>query len=358
MRAALSTALPGTVLFYDASTPIASLPVTATDPTATTATTARTATTKVAGAPGDHNYTAGFVPTPGTTGLNAGSAAVALRLASRLGAARTAAALTSTRATSANKTATVTTTATMVAFVSHTVGTFAGDPATFVVHANAADGSDPVGTVAFRVSATALGNGTRSSSAPGDYSLTTTAIGEGTHTVTAQLVTADPARYASSSVATDTPFTYSPASTTGPADAQPLQAAAAPGTVTITTPYTQDEPFDLGTLALNDTATLLVATSLFPAAADDPITITIPAPVICGGTPRCPQVTSAGASAPATRAMSSTARTSASSRRRRRIRAGTRSPGRSGCSATPLLTAWPTTTAAVLALRPPTLLPG
>ena len=241
LSATLGTALAGSVKFFEGTTQVGTiLPVTTTN---------STASTPVTPTQGSHIYRAEFTPTPGTAGL---------------------------AATSGNVTEIVVApaTATTIAFVSQNVGVYANDPASFVFHVSAADSTNPAGTVVFKDGATTLGNGTQSTTTPGDYSLTTSALGASSHTISAQFLSADTSKYTNSNTASGTAFTYGASPTVGPADPQDIKTTVVPGIVTITTPYTPSNVYDLGTLGLNPTATLLVNTSLFPATGDNPITIT------------------------------------------------------------------------------------
>ncbi len=106
------------------------------------------------------------------------------------------------------------------------------------------------GTVTFSDGATVIGT-TAAGTSP--FALTTSLLAPGDHTITATFNPTDPSSFITSSV-TGTPFTLDAA--VGPApDVQNIQATVAPGTLVISTPYDALHPLDLGTLALNATAT-------------------------------------------------------------------------------------------------------
>lgn len=99
----------------------------------------------------------------------------------------------------------------------------------------------------------------------------TSALGAGAHTVTATFTPADAIEFSSSN-GSSSAFTLAAVGATP--DEQTIDVVVAPGTLTITTPYTPSNVFHMGTMALDPTATYLQATAAFPAAGDPAITIT------------------------------------------------------------------------------------
>jgi hypothetical protein len=235
LTATLGSALPGTVQFLEGASALGA-------PVAVSGT---TASTTINAAVGSHSYTAQFIPQPGSTGLGSTSAASSTNVLNPA-------------------------TATSITVFSQSVGTYANDPATIVFSVTP---SAAVGTVAVSDGPTALGNATATAT-PGQYSLTTTALGAGAHTLSGSFTPTDATQYAASGPASGTAFSYVASPTVGPAQNANVTASVTPGIVTITTPYTTGTPFDLGPLALDSAASFLVGSATFPAAADAPITIT------------------------------------------------------------------------------------
>jgi len=137
------------------------------------------------------------------------------------------------------------------------VGLNAGfSPVVLTATVTPATSGTPTGTVTFTDGATVIGT-TASGSSP--FTLTTSLLAPGAHTITA---TFNPSNNYLTSTVTGTPFTLGPAVGATP-DVQTITATVAAGTLVISTPYTAASPLDLGTLALNGTATLYTATAPF-----------------------------------------------------------------------------------------------
>jgi hypothetical protein len=94
----------------------------------------------------------------------------------------------------------------------------------------------------------------------GVAALSYSAFGTGTHSITAQFVPADSTVYATST-STAVPFTADAPSATP--DAQSVKVAIPAGTLTITSPYTPQNPFDLGTAVLDPADSRFTATAPF-----------------------------------------------------------------------------------------------
>ncbi len=109
-------------------------------------------------------------------------------------------------------------------------------------------GSAP-GTVTFADGAVVLGT---TPAGTGTFTLVTSSLAQGQHTITATFNPTDPANFAQSTI-TGSAFTLSAPLYT-PAVGN-VQAEIAAGTLTISTPYTSGNPLDLGNLALNAAAT-------------------------------------------------------------------------------------------------------
>ena len=238
VTATLGTGTPGKVQFLDGATVIGTGTVSGT-----------TASFTYNAAVGSHSYSAKFVPQPGTAGL--------------------ASASTANSSTSVVNPATATT----IAFVSQSVGTYANDAASFTFHVSAADSTNPAGTVVFKDGAATLGNGTQNGST-GDYTYSTSSLGQGSHQISAQFLATNSAVYANSNTAQGTAFSYQGSPTVGQPAAANIDTVVTPGIVTITTPYGPSNVFHLGNAVLDPTGTYIVAQAAFPAAADSPITIT------------------------------------------------------------------------------------
>ena len=129
------------------------------------------------------------------------------------------------------------------------------DPGTSTAYANVTftatiTPSNAPGTVSFTDSGVPVGT---TPTGQGTFSFVTNALGEGAHTITATFNPSNTATFAPSS-ATASAFTlgapqYAPASAN-------VRATIDPGTLSISTPYTDSSPLDLGNLVLNDSATL------------------------------------------------------------------------------------------------------
>ena len=109
--------------------------------------------------------------------------------------------------------------------------------------------SSAPGTVTFADGAVVLGTTAAGSDT---FTLVTSSLAEGQHTITATFNPTDPANFATSTI-TGTPFSlgaplYAPA-------VGNVQAEIAAGTLVISTPYTSANPLDLGNLTLNGAAT-------------------------------------------------------------------------------------------------------
>lgn len=245
LTATLGTALAGKVQFNEGGTPVGS-------PVAVSGSTASISVTPTQGA---HSYSASFTPTPGTAGLASASTAPLSR--------------------TVNNPATNTTTNLNVS-----AGTYANDPATFTATVIPASGAPaPVaGSVVFKDGTTTVGSGVAGASngtagANNAWTLTSSSLGAGQHDITAVFTPADATAF-NGSTSSVSSFTYGSSPTVGPAQNANITLTVDAGIVTITTPYTSGSPFTLGPVGLDPTASYLVASSLFPAAGDNPITIT------------------------------------------------------------------------------------
>jgi hypothetical protein len=115
------------------------------------------------------------------------------------------------------------------------------------------------GTVKFYDNGSSL-LGSAAVASGGIASLSYSAFGTGTHSITAQFVPADPTVYATSTSGA-VPFTAD-APTAAP-DAQSVKVAIPAGTLTITSPYTAQNPFDLGTAVLDPADSKFTASAAF-----------------------------------------------------------------------------------------------
>jgi hypothetical protein len=115
------------------------------------------------------------------------------------------------------------------------------------------------GTVKFFDNGSSL-LGSAALGAGGVAALSYSAFGTGTHSITAQFVPADPTVYATSTSAA-VPFTADPPTATP--DAQSVKVAIPAGTLTITSPYSPQNPFDLGTAVLDPADSKFTATAPF-----------------------------------------------------------------------------------------------
>jgi Bacterial Ig-like domain (group 3) len=115
----------------------------------------------------------------------------------------------------------------------------------------------PTGSVQFFDGTASLGTAPL---AAGVASLSVSSLAQGTHSITAVFTAADPTKFNTSTspavVFTATAPTFTP-------DAQTIKAEVAAGTLTITTPFTPANPFDLGALVLNASGTELSTTGNF-----------------------------------------------------------------------------------------------
>ena len=240
---------PGTIQFKDNGVNVGS-PVAISGANNSTATLSQTP-----GTAGSHSYSAAYTPTPGNAGL--------------------ASASTTPLAHTVNNPAVNTTTN-----LSVSNGTYANDLASMtatVVPASGAPGPVP-GSVVFKDGTATLGNGVAgagngTAGANNTWTFSTTALGAGQHDITAVFTPTDPTAFNGSTSAVSS-FNYNSSPTVGPAQNANITLTVAPGIVTISTPYTTGSPFVLGPVGLDSNATYLVASSLFPASGDSPVTIT------------------------------------------------------------------------------------
>jgi hypothetical protein len=270
LNASVNAAVAGTVTFYNGSTLIGTVAATVGSTTDTASLAGVTQT-----APSTHSYTATFTP--------AAPAPYAPSTSTVLSYTANNPAISTTTSPTAPTTATA----------------FA--PATYSASVVAADSTDPAGSVLFTATPTGgspvtLGTATSDSPAgSGNYSVTSSALGAGTYTLTATF-TPTSGSY-SGSTGTTTTFTVGAAAYA--ADVQDIEATVAPGTLTITSPYapgngncsageanggpgvnpastcyTGTGTFNLGTLVLNPAGTLLSASATFPNPADGTVTVT------------------------------------------------------------------------------------
>lgn len=125
------------------------------------------------------------------------------------------------------------------------------------------------GSVQFKIDGTNAGGPVSLTAGGADFLFNPSAAGS--NTVTASFTPADPANYvASADTAGVTVVTTAPAYAPSPAD---LTVTVPQGTLVISTPYTVQNPFKLGTMTLNPQGTLYSASAPFgdpnaPAAAD------------------------------------------------------------------------------------------
>jgi len=202
-------------------------------------------------ADGNHSYTFVFTPTDTTTYNGATSAA----LPYTVNAAAPAASTTTTLAldhSSGPAFQSVTMTATVTA-----------TPAT----------PTAVGTVNFFDNGSTTAFASAPVNASGVATATVTSLGQGGHSIVASFVPTNSANFKPSSSAPVTAQYDAPACTTC-RDDQTITTVVAPGTLSITTPYTPNKPFSLGTMALDPNGLMLSASKVFPAVGDAPITIT------------------------------------------------------------------------------------
>jgi len=184
------------------------------------------ATESVVPADGAHSFTAVFTPTDPTSYTGSTSVALPYTVNAVVPAATTSTAL-SVNPTSAPAFSTV------------------------ALHANVTKTSDSSvvgaggGAVKFFDGAALLGQANVTATGA-DLSVGTFAVGA--HSITAQFVPADPTVY-NGSTSTAVPFTATTPTTT-PAS-QTVTVSLAPGTLTITTPYSAATPFNLGSLLLD-----------------------------------------------------------------------------------------------------------
>jgi hypothetical protein len=125
------------------------------------------------------------------------------------------------------------------------------------------------GSVKFFDGALQIGQGQMTASG---VSIQVNTLAPGAHSLTAQFIPADVAVYnGSTSAAIEA--NYDAPACTACVDPQTVKVSVPAGGLSITTPYTPNAPFDLGTMALNNSGTELRASANFPAAGDK-LTIT------------------------------------------------------------------------------------
>jgi hypothetical protein len=118
--------------------------------------------------------------------------------------------------------------------------------------------STAAGTVTF--SDSAQGNLGTTAAGSGTFTLTTSLLNQGDHTITATLVPTDSTVFGGSS-AVGTAFTLAAADI--PADPQAITVNVLAGTITITTPWTPANPFTLGDMVLASDGTSLQVSRAF-----------------------------------------------------------------------------------------------
>lgn len=102
--------------------------------------------------------------------------------------------------------------------------------------------------------------------------MTSSTLAPGAHSLTATFVPADATAYQGSTSAA-VPASYDPPA--GPAPAVATAQVVVPvGALTITTPYNQTNPFDLGSMVLNASGTRFTASASFPNTGDPKIRVT------------------------------------------------------------------------------------
>ncbi len=126
--------------------------------------------------------------------------------------------------------------------------------------------SAAAGSVQFFDGATSLGTSTVAS---GSASTTYSQFAAGDHSLTAVFTPSNSAQYAAS---TSSAVTFSASAGTGPAPGN-IQAEVDAGALTISSPYSTSNPFDLGHLARNTGSTALTASAQFGSSAS-PIQVT------------------------------------------------------------------------------------
>lgn len=254
-----SPAAAGTAQFFDGTTSLGTVAVPASGIVALATTPAPVAS---GGAAVTHSYTSRFVATGGTTTTGSTSAAYPYTVSQ-----------------------VVTATTTTLAYSGGTTA-YSAQSFTATVAPSAATGS-VVFNDTFNGTTTAIA-GTVVANA-GTYTLSTSALGQGSHSVVANFTATG--SYGSSASA---PTTFALAASacegnpqsypTGTACSQAsgVQVVVDPGYLTVSTPYTAAHPYILPTMAMNATGTMLSTTANFPNVAgvagstgtDAPLTIT------------------------------------------------------------------------------------
>lgn len=126
------------------------------------------------------------------------------------------------------------------------------------------------GTVKFFDNGSQIGSSSFGASGA-DFSTTT--LGQGAHSLTAQFVASNPQNFVgSTSAAIDA--NYDAPACTSCTDPQNFKVNVPAGSLSITTPYTVDNPFDLGTMQLDTNGINLTAGAQFPNPGDSPLAIT------------------------------------------------------------------------------------
>jgi hypothetical protein len=246
LTATVPTGDAGSVLFYDNGTYLSS-----STPSGGTAT--YTYTPGI----GSHSYTASFVPTLGDeSGTNSTTASIVGGSTSGAVAVTDSAPLIGT--------------STSLGASSSSIAYGASDTLTATVTESDSGSAGVAGSVQFFTGTTALGSPvtTTVSGTTGTAILNTTALPQGTDSVTATFTPTNSA-YASSTSGAVSIVVAAPAacSLTGSScsDTQNIQVTVNPGTITITTPYTASNPFVLPALQLSSDGTYLQSSATFPA---------------------------------------------------------------------------------------------
>jgi len=246
----------GIVQFFDGTTLVG----TANLPNGASNTTAVVSTAPNHPADGVHNYTAHFLPTGGTAVLASTSSISSVSVGPPAVPTQTALGVnpnTAPQGTDVTLTATVT----------------AGNPAGSV--------TPPSGSVQFFDGASPLGSPVSTDTPAGShvYQLVVNQSGSpmssGVHSITATFTPTGnftPSTSAAMDLTiTGTPACQQPGSSC--TDVQDIQVTVGAGTITISTPYTPTNRYNLGTMTLNADGTQLSASGSFPNAVDNPIRI-------------------------------------------------------------------------------------
>jgi Bacterial Ig-like domain (group 3) len=161
-------------------------------------------------------------------------------------------------------------TATALAAGSNSIAFGASDTLTATVTESDSGSAGVAGSVQFDVGSSALGSPvtTTVSGTTGTATLSTTALPQGSDSITAEF-TPTSISYASSTSSAVVVTVAAPAACSLPGsscvDTQNIEVTVNPGTITITTPYTSTSPFVLPPLTLSSDGTYLSSSATFPA---------------------------------------------------------------------------------------------